>query len=71
MGQRTRLRAPQHDLAPITHKPEFTKSGDMEEPSPSDFQSTGQTTRHTQNLRWADDVFCGKRQIGSLPSHGF
>ncbi|VDL89070.1 unnamed protein product [Schistocephalus solidus] len=41
-GRRTRLRAPQHDLAPIMHTPGFTKSGDMEEPSPSDSQSTGQ-----------------------------
>ncbi|VDL92484.1 unnamed protein product [Schistocephalus solidus] len=42
MDGRTRLRAPQHDLAPITHIPGFTYSGDMEEPSPSDSQSTGQ-----------------------------
>ncbi|VDL87257.1 unnamed protein product [Schistocephalus solidus] len=41
-GGRTRLRAPQHDLAPITHTPGFTNSGDMEEPSPSDSQSTRQ-----------------------------
>ncbi|VDM05789.1 unnamed protein product [Schistocephalus solidus] len=41
-GRCTRLSAPQHDLAPITHTPGFTQSGDMEEPSPSDSQSTGQ-----------------------------
>ncbi|VDM00616.1 unnamed protein product [Schistocephalus solidus] len=41
-GRRTRLRAPQYDLASITHTPGFTKSGDMEEPSPSGSQSTGQ-----------------------------
>ncbi|VDL85445.1 unnamed protein product [Schistocephalus solidus] len=60
--RRTCLRAPQHDLAPITHTPESAypsshaparpgphnahtrihNSGDMEEPSPSDSQSTGQ-----------------------------
>ncbi|VDL89554.1 unnamed protein product [Schistocephalus solidus] len=42
MGRRIRLDAPQHDLASITHTPGFTYSGDMEEPSPSDSQSTGQ-----------------------------
>ncbi|VDL98434.1 unnamed protein product [Schistocephalus solidus] len=36
-ARRTRLRAPQHDLAPITHT-----SVDMEEPSPSDSQFTDQ-----------------------------
>ncbi|VDM00348.1 unnamed protein product [Schistocephalus solidus] len=36
------LRAPQHDLALITHTPGFTKAGDMKEPSPSDSQSTAQ-----------------------------
>ncbi|VDL90127.1 unnamed protein product [Schistocephalus solidus] len=36
-----RLRAPQHDLAPITHTPGFTKSADMEEPWLPDSQSTG------------------------------
>ncbi|VDL91305.1 unnamed protein product [Schistocephalus solidus] len=41
-GQRTRLRTPQHDVAPITHSPGFTKSEDMKEPLPSDSQSTGQ-----------------------------
>ncbi|VDM01294.1 unnamed protein product [Schistocephalus solidus] len=41
-GRRTRLRAHQPDLAPITHTPGFTKSGDMAEPSPPDSQSTGQ-----------------------------
>ncbi|VDL93697.1 unnamed protein product [Schistocephalus solidus] len=39
-GRRTRIRAPQHDMAPIT--PGFTYSGDMEEPSPSDSQSPKQ-----------------------------
>ncbi|VDM04321.1 unnamed protein product [Schistocephalus solidus] len=34
-GRRIRLRAPQHDLVPITHTPGFTYSGDMEEPSPT------------------------------------
>ncbi|VDM04300.1 unnamed protein product [Schistocephalus solidus] len=41
-GRRTRFRAPQHDLAPITHTPGFTNSGEKEEPSPYDAQSTGQ-----------------------------
>ncbi|VDL85303.1 unnamed protein product [Schistocephalus solidus] len=68
--QRTRLRAPQHNLAPITHTPVFTYSGDMEQPSPSDSQSTGQPL-DTQNIQWADGVVWCKRQIGSLPSHGF
>ncbi|VDL94078.1 unnamed protein product [Schistocephalus solidus] len=37
-----RLRAPQHDLALITHTPGLNYSGDMKEPSLSDSQSTGQ-----------------------------
>ncbi|VDL98793.1 unnamed protein product [Schistocephalus solidus] len=41
-GRRTRLAAPQHDLASITHTPGFNYSGDVEEPSPPDSQSTGQ-----------------------------
>ncbi|VDM00183.1 unnamed protein product [Schistocephalus solidus] len=28
-------------------------------------------TRHTQHIHWADGGVCCKRQIGSLPSHGF
>ncbi|VDL88560.1 unnamed protein product [Schistocephalus solidus] len=40
--RRTRLRAQQHDLAPLTYTPGFIYSGDMEEPSPFDSQSTGQ-----------------------------
>uniref|UniRef100_A0A0X3PKJ2 Uncharacterized protein n=1 Tax=Schistocephalus solidus TaxID=70667 RepID=A0A0X3PKJ2_SCHSO len=35
-GWRTLLRAPLHDMAPITHTTGFTYSGDIEEPSPSD-----------------------------------
>ncbi|VDM01643.1 unnamed protein product [Schistocephalus solidus] len=69
-GRHTRLRAPHHDLVPITHTPGFTKSGDMDEPSPSDYQSTGQPL-DTQNIRWAENVVWCKRQIGSLPSHEF
>ncbi|VDL94572.1 unnamed protein product [Schistocephalus solidus] len=41
-GWCTHLRAPQHDLAPIMDTPGFTKAGDMEKPSPSDSQPTGQ-----------------------------
>ncbi|VDM00545.1 unnamed protein product [Schistocephalus solidus] len=63
--QRTRLRAPQHDLNPITHTPGFTNSGDMEQPSPSDSQSTGQPLDTQHGVVWC------KRPIGSLPSHGF
>ncbi|VDM01221.1 unnamed protein product [Schistocephalus solidus] len=69
-GRRTRLRAPQHDLAPIMHTPGFTNSGDMKEPSPSDSQSTGQPL-DTQHILWANGVVWCKRQTGSLPSHGF
>ncbi|VDL92417.1 unnamed protein product [Schistocephalus solidus] len=54
-GRRTRLRAPQHDLAAVTHTPGFTKSGDMEDPSPSDSQATGQPL-DTQHMHWADGV---------------
>ncbi|VDL88856.1 unnamed protein product [Schistocephalus solidus] len=48
-GRSTLLREPQDDLAPITHTPEFTKSGDMVESSPFDSQSNGQPldTAHT------------------------
>ncbi|VDL91408.1 unnamed protein product [Schistocephalus solidus] len=70
MGRRTRLRSLQHNLAPITHTPGFTKPGDMEEPSPPDFQSTGQPL-DTQHIHWADGMVRCKRQIGSLPSPGF
>ncbi|VDL93780.1 unnamed protein product [Schistocephalus solidus] len=69
-GWRTRLRAPQQELAPITHTPGFTYSGDMEEPSPSDSQSTGQSL-DTRHIHWADGVVWCKRQIGSLPTPGF
>ncbi|VDL98403.1 unnamed protein product [Schistocephalus solidus] len=41
-GRRTRLRAPQHDLVPITRTAGFTYSWNMEEPSPPDSKSTGQ-----------------------------
>ncbi|VDM03208.1 unnamed protein product [Schistocephalus solidus] len=55
--QRTRLRAPQHDMDPITHTPGFTYSGDMEEPSPSDSQSTGQPlgthSTYTGPMAWS------------------
>ncbi|VDM05273.1 unnamed protein product [Schistocephalus solidus] len=56
-GRRTRLRAPQHDLSPVTHTPGFTKAGDMEEPSPSDSKSTGQPL-DTHRIHWADGVVC-------------
>ncbi|VDM04159.1 unnamed protein product [Schistocephalus solidus] len=69
-GQRTRLRAPQHDLAPISHTPGFTKSGDVEEPWPSESQSTGQPLI-TYNTHWAGSVVWCKHKIGSLPSYGF
>ncbi|VDL90696.1 unnamed protein product [Schistocephalus solidus] len=69
-GRRTRLHVPQHDLALIMHTPGFTYSGDMEEPSPSDSQSTGQPLG-TQHIHWADGVVWCKRQIGNLSSHGF
>ncbi|VDL96988.1 unnamed protein product [Schistocephalus solidus] len=91
--RRTRLHVPQYDLAPITHTPGFTYPGDMEEPSPSDSESTGQPldTNSTytgptawsgvsvrladfpakEHIHWADGVVWCKRQIGSLPSHGF
>ncbi|VDM04447.1 unnamed protein product [Schistocephalus solidus] len=46
------------------------KAGDMEEPSPSDSQSTGQSL-DTQHINWADGVVWCKRQIGSIPSKGF
>ncbi|VDL90091.1 unnamed protein product [Schistocephalus solidus] len=56
-GRRTRLRAKQHDLAPITHTPGFTYSGDMEKPSPSDSQSTGQPldthSTYTEPRAWS------------------
>ncbi|VDL98866.1 unnamed protein product [Schistocephalus solidus] len=38
--RRPRFDAPQHDLAAIPHTPGLTKPGDVEEPSPSDSQST-------------------------------
>ncbi|VDL93507.1 unnamed protein product [Schistocephalus solidus] len=69
-GRRTRFLSPQHDLAPITHTPEFIKYGGMEEPFPSDSQSTRQSF-DTQNIQWTNGVNCCKRQIGSLPSNGF
>ncbi|VDM04905.1 unnamed protein product [Schistocephalus solidus] len=68
--RRTRIRAPKHDLTPITNTPGFPKSEDMEEPLPSDSQSTGQPL-DTQHIHWAYGVNWYKRQIGSLPSHGF
>ncbi|VDM03223.1 unnamed protein product [Schistocephalus solidus] len=48
-GRRTRLRAPRRDLTLITHTPGLTKPGYMEEPSPSDSQSSGQplNAQHT------------------------
>ncbi|VDL98359.1 unnamed protein product [Schistocephalus solidus] len=56
-GRRTRLRAPQHHLAPITRTPGFTYSGDMEEPSPSDSQSTDQPldthSTYTEPTAWS------------------
>ncbi|VDL88803.1 unnamed protein product [Schistocephalus solidus] len=69
-NRRARLRAPQHYLAPITHTPGLTYSWDMEQPSPSDSQFTGQSFV-TQHIQRADGVVWCKRQIGSLPSHGF
>ncbi|VDM06579.1 unnamed protein product [Schistocephalus solidus] len=69
-GRRTRLRAPHHDLAPITHTPGFTYLGEMEEPSPPVSESTSQPL-DTQHIHWADGVVWFKRQIDSLPSHGF
>ncbi|VDL98092.1 unnamed protein product [Schistocephalus solidus] len=69
-SRRTRLRARQHDLAPITYTPGFTYSGDVEEPSPSDSQSNGQPL-DTQHIHWANGVVWYKRQIGSLQGHGF
>ncbi|VDM04265.1 unnamed protein product [Schistocephalus solidus] len=68
--RRTHLRVPQHDLAPITHTPGFTIAGDMKNPSPPDSQSSGQPL-DTQDIPCADGVVWCKRQIGSLPSHGF
>ncbi|VDL97435.1 unnamed protein product [Schistocephalus solidus] len=65
MVRHTRLRAPQHDLALIMHTPGFTKPWDMEEPSPSGSQSTGQP----HNAHWADGVVLCKRQIGGHRSH--
>ncbi|VDL93810.1 unnamed protein product [Schistocephalus solidus] len=49
-GWGTRLRTPQHNLAFITHTPGLTISGDMEEPSLSASQCTGQPL-DTQNIR--------------------
>ncbi|VDL93890.1 unnamed protein product [Schistocephalus solidus] len=53
MVRRTRLRPPRYDLAPITHTPGFTKPEDVDEPSPSDSQSTGQplNAQHTVGRR--------------------
>ncbi|VDL96363.1 unnamed protein product [Schistocephalus solidus] len=49
-GRRTLLCASQHNLDHIRHSPGFTKPREMEEPSPSDTQSTGQqqNARQTQ-----------------------
>ncbi|VDL85448.1 unnamed protein product [Schistocephalus solidus] len=45
------------DLAPKTHTPGFTNSGDMEQPSPSDSQSTGQPldthSTYTEPMAWS------------------
>ncbi|VDL97127.1 unnamed protein product [Schistocephalus solidus] len=65
-GRRARLHAPRHDLAPITHTSVFTKPGDMEEPSPSDSQSTGQSLNAQ---RTEPTVICRKRQIDSFSKH--
>ncbi|VDL92220.1 unnamed protein product [Schistocephalus solidus] len=56
-GSAYAFRAPQHDLAPKTHTPGFIYSGDMEEPSPSASQSTGQPL-DTQQMHWADGMVC-------------
>ncbi|VDL87745.1 unnamed protein product, partial [Schistocephalus solidus] len=57
MDRRTRLRAPQYDLAPKAHTPGFTNSGDMEQPSPSDSKSTGETIdthiTYTEPTAWS------------------
>ncbi|VDL92335.1 unnamed protein product [Schistocephalus solidus] len=42
-------------MAPIMGTPGFTKSGDVEEPSLSDSQSTGQPL-DTQHIHWADGM---------------
>ncbi|VDL89088.1 unnamed protein product [Schistocephalus solidus] len=55
--RRTHLRAPQHDLAPIMHTPGLTNSGDMEQPSPFDSQSTVQSldthSTYTEPTAWS------------------
>uniref|UniRef100_A0A183TQF4 CELR2 protein n=1 Tax=Schistocephalus solidus TaxID=70667 RepID=A0A183TQF4_SCHSO len=69
-GRRTRLRAPQHDLAPITHTTGFTYSGDMEESSPSDSQSTGQPldTHNAYTGQMARRLYFGVPGTGSPAS---
>ncbi|VDL95983.1 unnamed protein product [Schistocephalus solidus] len=71
--RRTRLRAPQHDLAPITHTPGFTNSGDMEQPSPSDSQSTGQPldthSTYTEPTAWSGNVY-DRLLVMRLSLHG-